>query len=102
MEQPAEEAGFARKVKLGTYPTREHPGLVFAHFGLGEPPPFRPYPAPLAEGLLENPEPPVIPCNYLQCLENSLDEVHVSFVHRTGGSHQGMYDLPAIAAEETE
>jgi 5,5'-dehydrodivanillate O-demethylase len=102
LEQPAEEPGFARKIRTGVYPTREHLGLVYAYFGAGEPPPFPPYPAPLNDGLIENPEPPVIYCNYLQCLENSLDEVHVSFVHRTGGSHQGMYDLPAIGAEETD
>jgi 5,5'-dehydrodivanillate O-demethylase oxygenase subunit len=101
LEQPAEEPGFARKIRTGVYPTREHLGLVYAYFGAGEPPPFPPYPAPLGDGLIENPAPPVIACNYLQCFENSLDEVHVSFVHRTGGSHQGMYDLPAIGAEET-
>ena len=101
LEQPAEEPGFARKIRTGVYPTREHLGLVYAYFGAGEPPPFPPYPAPLGGGLIENPAPPVIACNYLQCFENSLDEVHVSFVHRTGGSHHGMYDLPAIGAEET-
>ena len=54
IEQPAEEPGFARKVRIGSYPTREHLGLVFAYFGEGEPPPFPPYPAPTAEGLIEN------------------------------------------------
>jgi 5,5'-dehydrodivanillate O-demethylase len=102
LEQPAEEPGFARKTRTRVYPTREHLGLVYAYFGDGAPPAFPPYPAPLEEGLVENPEPPAIFCNYLQCLENSLDEVHVSFVHRTGGSHQGMYDLPEIGAEETD
>jgi 5,5'-dehydrodivanillate O-demethylase len=102
LEQPAEEAGFARKVKMRTWPTREHMGLIYAYFGEGEPPHFPPFPAPTDNGLIENPIPPHVPCNYLQSFENSLDEVHVSFVHRTGGSHQGMYDLPEIAAEETE
>ena len=40
VDQPAEEAGFARKVSLRTYPTREHLGLIFGYFGSGEPPPF--------------------------------------------------------------
>jgi 5,5'-dehydrodivanillate O-demethylase len=102
LEQPAEEPDFARKVRMRSYPTREHLGLVFGYFGEGEPPAFPPYPAPEIDGLIENPAPPVVPCNYLQCFENSLDEVHVSFVHRTGGSHQGLYDLPAVSAEETE
>src|SRR5579884_335648 len=101
LEQPAEEAGFARKVTIRTYPTREYMGLVFAYFGEGEPPAFPPYPMPLADGLIENQAPPVVPCNYLQCFENSMDEVHVAFVHRIGGSHQGIYDLPEISAEET-
>jgi len=101
LEQPAEEPGFARKVRMRSYPAREHLGLIFGYFGDGDPPAFPPYPAPERDGLVENPVPPVIPCNYLQCFENSLDEVHVSFVHRQGGSHQGMYDLPDISAEET-
>jgi 5,5'-dehydrodivanillate O-demethylase len=101
-EQPAEEAGFARKVRIGAYPTREFMGLIFGFFGEGAPPAFPPYPLPLAEGVIENQVPPVVPCNWLQCFENSMDEVHVAFVHRTGGSHQGIYDLPEIAVEETD
>ena len=101
IEQPAEEAGFARKVRIGTYATREYLGLVFAYFGEGAPPPFPPYPAPTAEGLIEN-QTQFVPCNWLQCFENSMDEVHVAFVHRTGGSHAGIYDLPEIGAEETD
>jgi 5,5'-dehydrodivanillate O-demethylase len=101
IEQPAEEPGFARKVRIGSYPTREHLGLVFAYFGGGAPPPFPPYPAPQAEGLIEN-QTQFVPCNWLQCFENSMDEVHVAFVHRIGGSHSGIYDLPEIGAEETD
>jgi len=102
IEQPAEEAGFARKVRIGSYPTREYLGLVYAYFGEGEPPAFPPYPMPEGEGLIENQGPPLVPCNYLQCFENSMDEVHVAFVHRIGGSHQGIYDLPEVSAEETD
>ena len=101
IEQPAEEPGFARKVRIGSYPTREHLGLVFAYFGEGAPPPFPPYPAPQAEGLIEN-QTQFVPCNWLQCFENSMDEVHVAFVHRIGGSHSGIYDLPEIGAEEAD
>ncbi|HVC53980.1 MAG TPA: hypothetical protein VND87_18315 [Stellaceae bacterium] len=76
--------------------------MVFAYFGEGSPPVFPPYPMPLADGLIETQVPPVVPCNYLQCFENSMDEVHVAFVHKIGGSHSGIYDLPEIAAEETD
>jgi 5,5'-dehydrodivanillate O-demethylase len=43
-----------------------------------------------------------VPCNWLQCYENSADEVHVSFVHRPGGSHAAIAELPLIEAEETD
>jgi 5,5'-dehydrodivanillate O-demethylase len=101
-EQPAEEAGFARKVRIGAYPTREFMGLVFGFFGEGAPPAFPPYPLPHGEGIIENQVPPLVPCNWLQCFENSMDEVHVAFVHKIGGSHSGIYDLPEIAADETD
>ncbi len=101
LEQPAEEAGFARKARIGSYPTREYLGLVYAYFGKGEPPPFPPYPAPVTEGLIET-QTQLVPCNWLQCFEKSMDEVHVAFVHRIGGSHSGIYDLPEIGAEETD
>ena len=102
IEQPAEDAGFARKVRIGSYPTRGYLGLVYAYFGEGETPAFPPYPMPRAEGLIENPIPAYVPCNYLKCFENSMDEVHVAFVHRIGGSHRCIYDLPEISAEETD
>ena len=38
IEQPAEEAGFARKVRIGSYPTQEYLGLIFAYFGEGQAP----------------------------------------------------------------
>lgn len=102
VEQPAEEAGFARKVAIRAYPTEEFLGLIYAYFGDGPPPPFPPYPAPLELGFVENPPVNPVPCNYLQSYENSFDEVHVCFAHRTGGSHDGMYDIPQVSCEETD
>src|SRR5918999_4164273 len=103
IEQPAEEAGFARKVKARAYPTREHMGLVFAYFGEEEPPPWPPYPLPPQDGLIHVWNVETVPCNWLQCYENTADEVHVAFVHRPGGSHAKLSaDLPIITAEETD
>ena len=97
IEQPAEEAGYNRKVKIATYPTREHMGLIFAYFGEGEPPPFPPYPESAGEGLIDPWPVYQVPCNYLQCFENSMDEVHVAFTHAPGGSHAKLsQDLPII------
>jgi len=102
LEQPAEEAGFARKVKIRTWPTREHMGLIYAYFGAGEPPAFPPHPVPPQPGIIDAWPTYEVPCNYLQCFENSMDEVHVAFVHAPGGSHQLMSDLPLISADETD
>src|SRR5258708_1825279 len=107
VEQPAEEAGFARKVKIRTWPTREHMGLISAYPGRasgegGARAPCPPYPVPPQPGLIEAWPIEHVPCNYLQCFENSMDEVHVSFVHAPGGSHAAMADLPLISAEETD
>ncbi|HEX7054585.1 MAG TPA: Rieske 2Fe-2S domain-containing protein [Burkholderiales bacterium] len=103
IEQPAEDAGFARKVKARTWPTREHMGLVFAYFGEGEPPPWPPHPLPPQEGLIYVWSTYTVPCNWLQCYENTADEVHVAFVHQPGGSHAKLsQDLPVISAEETD
>jgi len=102
LEQPAEDAAFANKVSIPVYPTEEFLGLIYAYFGGGDAPEFPPYPAPAEEGFTENPPVQPLPCNYLQSFENSLDEVHVAFAHRTGGSHAGIYDLPEISSEETD
>ena len=103
VEMPAEDANFARKVAAKSYPTREHMGLVFAYFGEGEPPAWPPYPAPSQDGLIHCWNVETVPCNWLQCYENTADEVHVAFVHRPGGSHAKLSaDLPIITAEETE
>ncbi len=102
VEQPAEEPGFARKVKARAWPTREHMGLVFAYFGEGEPPSWPPYPLPPQDGLVHVWSTHTLPCNWLQCYENTADEVHVAFVHQPGGSHAKMSELPLITAEETD
>src|SRR5258706_2142154 len=101
VEQPAEDAGFARKVKARSWPTREQMGLVFAYFGEGEPPAWPPYPQPPQQGLIHCWNVETVPCNWLQCYENTADEVHVAFVHRPGGSHAKMAELPVITAGET-
>jgi len=103
IEQPAEEEGFARKVKIATCPTREHLGLIFAYFGEGEPPPFPHFPHRMTDGLIQAWNVEYVPCHYLQSFENSMDEVHVAFTHQPGGSHAKLAaDLPVITGEETD
>jgi 5,5'-dehydrodivanillate O-demethylase oxygenase subunit len=102
VEQPAEDVAFASKVRIGAYPTREYLGLIFAYFGEGNPPPFPPYPGERADTVVDVWNVEHVPCNYLQCYENSMDETHVAFVHRPGGSHSAISDLPEVGAEETD
>ena len=101
VEQPAEGAAYAAKVKVASYPTREHLGLIFAYLGEGEPPPFPHIPAFVGEGRVEA-SVEYFPCNFFQCWENSFDEYHVHFTHRTGGMHPRYPQLPEMTFTETD
>jgi 5,5'-dehydrodivanillate O-demethylase len=103
VEQPAESAAFAAKVKIGAYPVREYFGLVFGYFGPGEPPEFPRYPeledvtgADFSVNMHE------VPCNYFQRVENDLDEVHVHYVHSVSTRAIGLAELPEITVTETD
>jgi 5,5'-dehydrodivanillate O-demethylase len=85
-ETPAEGAAFAAKVQITGYALREYCGLIFAFMGEGTPPPFElprndKFEAP---GLILLAREQIWPCNWFQMVENSLDAVHVSFVHLAG------------------
>ena len=53
MEQPGEGDGFAERVKIASYPTREHLRLIFVYLGEGNPPPFPTFPEFETEGEVE-------------------------------------------------
>ncbi|MSP39778.1 MAG: aromatic ring-hydroxylating dioxygenase subunit alpha [Deltaproteobacteria bacterium] len=103
VEMPAEDATFASKVKILSYPAREYAGLVFAFMGQGEPPEFahkaeidRNYGIKWALSM-------IWPCNWFQRIENSMDAVHVSFVHQESRFGQSLsYTVPSLSYEETE
>src|SRR5712692_5065337 len=103
VEQPAEDAGFASKVKIKSYPCEEYLGLIFGYFGDSPAPPLPRHPEFEQEGLVvahgytRN-------CNYFNQLESNMDELHVAFVHRESGfTEYGLnVDLPEVSGEETE
>ena len=102
IEQPAEKANFAAKVKARAYPTEEYLGLIFAYLGEGEAPPMPRFPElEDVEGVLVANRHPV-PCNYFQRIENDLDETHVHFVHRVSTDSYGLNELPDIDCAETD
>ena len=87
-EAPAEGPATAAKIRIAGYPVREYSGLIFAYLGEGAAPEFDlprkdAYEAP---NLLIFARAQIWPCNWFQQAENSMDAVHVSFVHHAGGA----------------
>lgn len=87
IEQPYEDvanpdANFKRRVFAIAYPVQPKAGLIWAYLG--------PQPAPLLPDWEQFHWPngfvqivfSTIPCNWLQCQENSIDPVHFEWMHR--------------------
>lgn len=103
VEAPAEKAGFCETVRVRSYPTEEYLGLIFAYLGEGAPPPLPRYPELEDEGVLEVSDVVVWPCNFFNRLENSVDPVHLPFVHAESEfTEYGLGDVPEVSGEETE
>ncbi|HEY7061492.1 MAG TPA: Rieske 2Fe-2S domain-containing protein [Chloroflexota bacterium] len=102
VEMPAEDPSYPPKVRIASYPTEEYLGLVFAYLGEGTPPPLSRYPELEEEGA-EGVSTRILPYNYFNGVENSVDIVHVSFVHSESGfAEHGVAGIPEPGAEETE
>ena len=85
-EQPFDEtvnpgARFKDRIKIAGYPVQELGGLLFAYLGPG-PAPALPHWEPLAwANCVRDIALADLPCSWLQCQENSLDPVHVEWLH---------------------
>jgi 5,5'-dehydrodivanillate O-demethylase len=87
--QPSEENEdvFKTKVKIPAYPVEELGGLFWAYLG--------PQPAPLlprwdlfvVDNAFRQIGTTVLPCNWLQCQENSVDTVHIEWGHGRFGHY---------------
>ncbi len=74
-------------LKIASYPVQELGGAIFAYLG--------PKPAPLLpkhemfvrNDLTRNIEITELPCNWLQCMDNSIDPIHVEHLHGVYGSY---------------
>jgi 5,5'-dehydrodivanillate O-demethylase len=83
LEQPAEapDSTFKDRIRIPAYPVQELGGVVFAYLG--------PEPAPLLprwdlfvwDHVVRGIGMAVLPCNWLQCMENSADPVHTEWLH---------------------
>lgn len=83
--RPAERDTARPNIKIAAYPLYEYGGLLFGYLGDGEPPPFELPRKPCWEGNgFHVTRRQAWPSNWLQFVENSMDAVHVSFVHAIG------------------
>jgi len=88
MPSEPEETNFKNRVRIRAYPTYEVGGLVFCYMGPKEKQPA----PPLFRWTQVEPEQRAMskvrqPCNWLQCLEGGIDNVHSTFLH--GGRPPG-------------
>ena len=85
-EQPFEEtvrpeARFKDKIKLKGYPVQELAGVLFAYMGPAPVPHLPLWDLFLKENVVREIVISTVPCNWLQCMENSMDPVHVEWLH---------------------
>ena len=95
VEQPYDEvihpdSRFKDRVRITAYPVQELGGLVFAYLG-PEPVPLLPRWDLLArDNMIREIDYVVIPCNWLQIMENSVDTVHTQWLHCYYGGRRFM------------
>jgi len=93
IEQPFEELAhpesrFKDEIKIKSYPVEALGGFVWAYFG-PEPRPLLPRWDVLVRDDLDRAiEIYTLPCNWLQCMDNSADPVHFEFLHARFGNYQ--------------
>jgi 5,5'-dehydrodivanillate O-demethylase len=102
VDQPAEKETLAETIKIRSYPTREYLGLIFAYLGAGGAPEFPHLDVFDAEGYIQAQRRPS-GCNFFNQLENSVDEAHINFVHRSSQYRDlGLNrEIPVVTGEET-
>ena len=84
LEQPAEspDSTFKDRIRVSSYPVEELGGMLWAWMG-PEPRPMVPHwEAFVRPDVVRSIGWAVLPCNWLQIMENSLDPVHVEWLHR--------------------
>jgi 5,5'-dehydrodivanillate O-demethylase len=96
VDQPSEPANsrFKDKVRIKAYRTEELGGLIFVYMG--------PQPAPLLPrwdilewtNVTRDISAVELPCNWLQCMDNSLDPVHFQWLHKYWGGWNVNRKLP--------
>ena len=86
IEQPFEEtvrpeARFKDKIKLKGYPAEALGGMIFAYMGPAPAPLLPRWDAMVWDNVVRDVTLAILPSNWLQCVENSLDPVHTEWIH---------------------
>jgi 5,5'-dehydrodivanillate O-demethylase len=83
IEQPCEPEGstFKNRVRTTAYPVQEMGGLVFAYLGPAPAPLLPRYDLYVCPDAIRQIGVTVLPCNWLQAMENSVDQTHVEWLH---------------------
>jgi 5,5'-dehydrodivanillate O-demethylase len=83
LEQPAEEpeSTFYQRVQVPAYPVEELGGLIFAYLGPGPTPLLPRWDLYAMDNVVRDVGATMIPCNWLQCMENSVDPTHAEYLH---------------------
>jgi 5,5'-dehydrodivanillate O-demethylase oxygenase subunit len=98
--RPAERDSSPPNVKIAGYPVHEYAGMIFAYLGEGAAPAFElPRKPAFERGGFCVTRRQVWPCNWLQLVENSLDAVHVSFVHARGRAGRFVTNVSQVVPE---
>ena len=83
LEMPAEplKSKLLQTVRARAYPVEELGGLVFLYLGPNPAPLLPKYDLFVWEGVLRDIGYALLPCNWLQIMENSVDPYHVEWLH---------------------
>src|SRR5436305_8650 len=83
LEQPAEspDSTFKDRITVTSYPVEELGGMLWAWLG-PEPRPLVPHWEAFVKEGVRDIGWAILPCNWLQIMENSLDPVHTEWLHR--------------------
>ena len=77
-----EKSSFKHKIKTAAYPVEEMGGMLFAYLGPEEKKPLLPrIDGFVTEGTIRMLGRTLIPANWLQIMENSLDPIHTEWLH---------------------
>ena len=89
MDQPSEPEGskFKDKVRIKAYPVQERSGIIWAYMGEAPAPMLPQWDILMWEGVERRVIAMELPCNWLQCMDNSLDPVHFEWLHNYWGSY---------------